>query len=97
MHPPLRRLNSLFATKKPTSPWCSRPVLPTIAPYLLPRFLPEFSRKYPQVDLHISEMKTADVKRALEKGDIDAAIVAQLADLEELLYAYRHGIISEQE
>ena len=47
-------------------------VLPTIAPYLLPRFLPEFSRKYPQVDLQISEMKTADVKRALVKGEIDA-------------------------
>ena len=58
-------------------------VLPTIAPYLLPRFLPEFSRKYAQVDLQIREMKTAAVKRALEKGDIDAAIVAQLADLEE--------------
>ena len=42
-------------------------VLPTIAPYLLPRFLPEFSRKYPQIDLQISEMKTADVKRALLK------------------------------
>lgn len=58
-------------------------VLPTIAPYLLPRFLPEFSRKYPQVDLQISEMKTADVKRALVKGEIDAAIVAQLNELEE--------------
>ncbi len=58
-------------------------VLPTIAPYLLPRFLPEFSRKYPQVDLQISEMKTADVKRALAKGEIDAAIVAQLNELEE--------------
>ena len=58
-------------------------VLPTIAPYLLPRFLPEFSRKYPQIDLQISEMKTADVKRALLKGEIDAAIVAQLSELEE--------------
>ena len=56
-------------------------VLPTIAPYLLPRFLPEFSRKYPQIDLQISEMKTADVKRALLKGEIDAAIVAQLSEL----------------
>lgn len=58
-------------------------VLPTIAPYLLPRFLPEFSRKYPQIDLQISEMKTGDVKRALLKGEIDAAIVAQLSELEE--------------
>ena len=33
--------------------------------------------------LQISEMKTADVKRALLKGEIDAAIVAQLSELEE--------------
>lgn len=57
-------------------------VLPTIAPYLIPRFLPSFSQKYPQIDLRISEMKTADVKRTLESGEIDAAIVAQLAELE---------------
>ena len=33
-------------------------VLPTIAPYLIPRFYPEFSRRYPDVELHITEMKT---------------------------------------
>lgn len=58
-------------------------VLPTIAPYLIPRFYPEFSRKYPQVELHISEMKTSSIREALAKGEIDAAILANTDELED--------------
>lgn len=58
-------------------------VLPTIAPYLIPRFLPVFSEKHPQIDLRISEMKTAEIKQALDKGEMDAAIVAHLTDMDD--------------
>ncbi len=51
-------------------------VIPTIAPYLLYRFVPEFIRKYPKVELQIKEMMTADIIVALNRDMIDAAILA---------------------
>jgi LysR family hydrogen peroxide-inducible transcriptional activator len=51
-------------------------VIPTIAPYLLPRFVHQFSEKYPRVELEIREMITADIVRAMDNDEIDAAIVA---------------------
>lgn len=53
-------------------------VLPTIAPYLIPRFLPQLMNDYPQLDIRVSEMKTEDIHRALKHGDIDAGIVAEV-------------------
>ena len=51
-------------------------VIPTIAPYLLHKFIPAFVRDYPKVELEISEMITADIVEALKRDRIDAAIVA---------------------
>ena len=59
-------------------------ILPTIAPYLLPRFFPQFMKKYPGLDMRVVEMKTNDIKAALQTGEIDAGIVASLAGMEEL-------------
>lgn len=58
-------------------------VLPTIAPYLIPRFFPNIAKRFPQLDLRIKEMRTADIRRALAKGEIDAAILARADHLEE--------------
>ena len=43
-------------------------ILPTIAPYLLPRFFPQLMKKYPQLDIRVVEMKTNDIKKALQTG-----------------------------
>lgn len=51
-------------------------VLPTIAPYLLPRFFQQLTVKYPELEIRILEMKTAETLEALQNGDIDAAIIA---------------------
>lgn len=51
-------------------------VIPTIAPYLLHKFLPAFVRDYPKVELEISEMVTADIVEALRRDRLDAALVA---------------------
>jgi LysR family hydrogen peroxide-inducible transcriptional activator len=51
-------------------------VIPTIAPYLLHKFIPTFVKKYPKVELEIREMVTADVIEALSHDRIDAALVA---------------------
>ena len=51
-------------------------VIPTIAPYLMHRFIPTFVKRYPKVELEISEMKTADIVEALKRDRLDAALVA---------------------
>ena len=51
-------------------------VIPTIAPYLLHKFIPAFVRDYPKVELEISEMKTPDIVEALKRDRLGAAIVA---------------------
>lgn len=51
-------------------------VIPSIAPYLLHRFIPDFLIRHPKIDLEIREMKTADLVAALQRDALDAAILA---------------------
>lgn len=51
-------------------------VIPTIAPYLLHKFIPEFVQRYPKVELEVREMKTEDIVNALNRDSIDVALVA---------------------
>lgn len=57
-------------------------VLPTIAPYLIPHFFPQLMKEHPEMDLRIVELKTANMKRALAEGDIDAGILAKIDGLD---------------
>lgn len=59
-------------------------VLPTIAPYLIPRFFPQLMNEHPEMDVRITEMKTEEMRRALRRGDIDAGILARVDGLEEM-------------
>lgn len=77
-------------------------ILPTIAPYLLPRFFPQLMKKYPSLDIRVTEMKTKDIKNALQTGEIDAGIVAGLADMEEfrqtpLFYEQFYAYVSRED
>lgn len=77
-------------------------VLPTIAPYLLPRFFPQLVEKYPDLDIRVTEMKTQEIQQALHAGDLDAAIIAtslEDASLVEttLFYEQFYGYISRKE
>lgn len=72
-------------------------VLPTIAPYLLPRFFSGLMKKCPELDIRVMEMKTNEIKTSLRNGGIDAGVVADLSDMDdfsrntlfyELYYAY---------
>ena len=51
-------------------------VIPTIAPYILHKFIPEFVRRYPRVELEVREMKTEHIVEALHHDTLDVAIVA---------------------
>lgn len=47
---------------------------PTIAPYLLPKFIKHYRENYPSVVLSISEMKANFMLDALLRGELDAGI-----------------------
>ncbi|MEQ9693835.1 LysR substrate-binding domain-containing protein [Shimia sp. SDUM112013] len=51
-------------------------VIPTIAPYLLPRLIGHLTYHYPQLDLQVRETQTSKLLDALGAGRLDAAILA---------------------
>ncbi|MNK93445.1 Hydrogen peroxide-inducible protein activator [compost metagenome] len=51
-------------------------VIPTVAPYLLPRLLPVCEELFPDVDLNIREMQTDRILEALNDDEIDVGILA---------------------
>jgi LysR family hydrogen peroxide-inducible transcriptional activator len=51
-------------------------VIPTIAPYILPAFLETYAKKYPDVKMVITEMETAQIIKALQNNELDAALVS---------------------
>lgn len=51
-------------------------IIPTLAPYLLPLFLKEFSDTFPRVKLNISEHTTTTIIHKLKSGILDAGILA---------------------
>ncbi len=51
-------------------------VIPTIAPYLLHRVIPDFVKRYPKVELEVREMLTPSIVEALNRDMMDAAILA---------------------
>ena len=51
-------------------------IIPTLAPSLLPLFLNDFLKKYPEVKLKISELTTDTIIQKLENQELDAGILA---------------------
>ena len=49
-------------------------VSPTIAPFILPRFIRHYREQFPTVELHIQEMKSGDVIDALQQSTIEMGI-----------------------
>ncbi|MGE3248883.1 MAG: hydrogen peroxide-inducible genes activator [Hyphomonadaceae bacterium] len=50
--------------------------IPTIAPFLLPRALPELRSRYPQIKVHLKEDITSRLIDALRARSLDAAVIA---------------------
>lgn len=50
-------------------------IIPTLASYVLPLFIENFSQKYPKVKLTINEYKTQDMIRALHDDTLDAGLL----------------------
>lgn len=51
-------------------------MIPTIAPYLLPRIIASLTRTHAELDLYVRETQTQKLLQELAEGRLDAAIVA---------------------
>ena len=51
-------------------------IIPTLIPYVLPRFIESFSTNYPMVKLIVDELKTEDIISTLKTDKLDAGILA---------------------
>jgi LysR family hydrogen peroxide-inducible transcriptional activator len=63
-------------------------VIPTVAPYLLPRWLPRVRRAHRSLELYLHEDQTARLVRRLREGELDLLLLAlpvEGPDLESLL------------
>lgn len=76
-------------------------VIPTIAPFLLPRVLPGLRKTYPDLKLYLTEDRTDRIHQRLLDGDLDLLLLAlpfELRGVEEMplfrdrfLLAFREG------
>ena len=60
-------------------------VIPTIAPFLLPKILPVLNQQYPQAQLNIVEEQSHVLVDMVKRGEIDTAIIALPFPCEGLL------------
>ena len=51
-------------------------IIPTLAPYLLPRFLNSFTQSNPETKLIIEEIKSEDIIHKLNLDELDIGILA---------------------
>src|SRR6201990_1468820 len=51
-------------------------MIPTIAPYLLPKVIENLARLHPELDIHVRETLTPKLIREVAEGRLDTAIVA---------------------
>ncbi len=55
-------------------------VIPTLSAYIVPLFIESFAKKYPDVELTISENKTSDILELLHEDKIDAGLLVTPVD-----------------
>ena len=60
-------------------------IIPTVAPYILPRLFRQMRASNPQIELRVSEMRTAVLVEKLQKAELDMAILVTPLEREDLL------------
>ncbi len=62
-------------------------IIPTVAPYLLPKILGPIRKAFPKLRIQLTEAQTAVLTRMLKEGDLDAMILALPIDEDNLRQA----------
>ena len=60
-------------------------VIPTVAPYILPKLFQEMRRSQPQIELQVSEQQTHVIVEQLRKAELDMAILATPLGIDDIL------------
>jgi len=60
-------------------------IIPTIAPYILPRLFKEILFSHPNINLNVSELTTDSIIDKLHKAELDMAILATPLEQDDLL------------
>lgn len=81
----LRDLEALVevarAQREPLSGTLRMGVIPTIAPFLLPKLMPALRKTFPKLDLFLKEDLTQRIYEALMAGELDVILYAEPYDL----------------
>ena len=51
-------------------------IIPTVAPFILPEFLNGFAKKFPGINISVSEMTTENIIESIKRRDLDIGILA---------------------
>ncbi len=62
-------------------------MFPTLGPYLLPHVIPALRERFPKLELLLIEEKTEDLQAQLERGELDAVVLALPAGSDSLSVA----------
>ncbi|MEG1607795.1 MAG: LysR substrate-binding domain-containing protein [Mucinivorans sp.] len=60
-------------------------VIPTVAPYILPKLFKELRASHPSIKLRVFEMRTASVIEKMQRAELDMAIVATPLQRDDIL------------
>lgn len=76
----LRQVNKIYeivsAEKGDISGNINIGIIPTVAPYLLPKFFSEIKEKYSELSFKVIEMRTESIEKNLLLGELDMAILS---------------------
>lgn len=59
-------------------------IIPTLAPYLIPRFLPQFINENPQTHLRIEELESEQLLKAIHEDRVDIGIMVTPAEEQQI-------------
>lgn len=68
------RLEDVVSVTSPVAGRYRLGVLPSLAPTLVPLFVPDFSRRHPQVELVVEELMTDQMLQALDRDALDGGV-----------------------
>lgn len=60
-------------------------IIPTLAPFLLPRFIRKFSEKYPAIRLYIEEKTTEDIVSLLREDKLDLGLLVSPLHFDDII------------
>ncbi len=75
-------------------------IIPTLAPYLVPLFIGELNRSFPNLQIEVTELKTEEIISLLKLGELDCGILSTPVEaagvvFEVLFYEHFFAYVSE--